>query len=100
MYNIYKDHSLITEGRLAYHNAFRSNYSKDSLAEIVKPLIENIAGETVIYEHRYKLSKGKILRVKKDLVIIFDSYYRRRISIKNVMIYHPSLVAVLKLLAA
>jgi hypothetical protein len=99
MYNIYKEHSLITEGRFAYANIF-SSYTKEALVDLVKPMIENIAGESVIYEHRYKLCKGKVLRVKKDLVVIFDSHYRRRISIKNVMIYHPSIIAMLKLLAA
>lgn len=100
----YKDHHLILEGRDTYGEYFKL-YRESDYVELISPMLENIIGESVIYEHRYKLSKGKVLKVKKsaegqDIVVIYDSYYRRRISIKNIRVFHPSIIALLKVVVA
>lgn len=91
------DTDLIDAGRKAYYHC---SILKSELVETLRPMLENIVGEHVIYQHRYALSRGKILRIKKDIVVIEDSYYRRRIQIKNIMIFHPSIVALLQVLNA
>lgn len=71
----------------------------DDLDTLMLAVLDNLKGEDIIFTQTGalygKIRQGFVVSVKGRKVHIKEMYHKRRLDIKNLIIYHPSLLAAL-----
>jgi len=85
--------------RIMQIRQFYSNQDTKYIDSIVLAVCSQLKGESVIFSSPatgYGMPKhGKIVSVKGNKVHLWEGYHKRRLDIKNMLIYHPSVYAAL-----
>lgn len=97
-----EDFGLIYKIRTLYAEktgGFRT--SSVNLDNVVLSLLEHLKGETVLYmrmgSEYGRVKQGVVISVKNRKVHIREGYMKRRLDIKHLIVYHPSILAALSL---
>lgn len=97
--NISESEYMLTKVKRIYaHVSYQPVNDKSSTAEdldtLVLGVLANLKRETVYFQQMgYRAEKGKIVNVHGRIVHLWEGYKKRKLNIKNLVVYHPAVYA-------
>lgn len=99
---IYRVRVIYAEKSSPHASIMYGKSASEHLDSVVLGLLEHLRGENIIFmgmgKDYGKVKTGVVISVKGRKVHIREGYMKRRLDIKNLIVYHPSILAALSML--
>lgn len=81
----------------AYYTNKYGDYLKD-VDDTVLAILANLKKETIQFVctvRQYEVHEARVISVKGNIVHMWEGYHKRKLNIKNLIIWHPAIYAAL-----
>lgn len=97
-----KGNEMITIENILKVRAYYTNkygvYLKD-VDDTVLAILANLKKETIQFVYmgysQYEVHEARVISVKGNIIHMWEGYHKRKLNIKNLIVYHPAIYAAL-----